>query len=121
MYTLPEDAPGKPLNEIMIKIDTKGFQCDHSVSSKENLRICQAKTDVNGKFSFSNVAFAKYRLTTVITTNENLVFDTKPNELTADLTKHQNIQLSQPFLLNSVSIVSKAFVSENVSIQLKNK
>ena len=98
-----------------MKIDAKGFQCDHSVASKENLRICQTKTDANGKFSFSNVAFAKYRLTTTIATKDNLVFDTKPAELIADLTKHQNIQLSHPFLLNSVSVVSKAFVSENVS------
>lgn len=81
--------------------------------NKENLRICSVKTDSNGKFTFSNIAFGKYKLTTSFT-KENLEFDFLPENIHVDLTKNQNAQISQPFSVNSVTIKCQVLLDKNV-------
>lgn len=94
-------------------VDTKNFECD--LKSKSGLKICQTKTDSNGKFIFSNIAFGKYNLVSSLS-KESLLFSMKPEHFNVDLTKHQNVELSDSFVLDSVTIVSQALVSDKVNI-----
>lgn len=97
-------------------VDTKQFGCDSS--SKSGSRVCQVKTDSTGKFVFSNLPFGKYKLVAKLETNNGLVtFHMEPNELVVDLTRHQNEVFKQAFVISSVSIKSKAVVSEKRALE----
>jgi hypothetical protein len=77
------------------------------------LRICSVKTDSNGKFVFSNVAFGKYKLLSSLT-KENLAFEMQPEAIQVDLTKNLDVQVAEPFFVNSVSIKCQALLDKNV-------
>lgn len=94
------------------KIDTKKFGCDSS--SRSDLRICHIKTDATGKFSFSNIAYGKYKLTASLEMENALFkFSMKPESINADLTKHQDVVLSDTFKLEKVTVVSQALLKQN--------
>lgn len=96
-------------------LDTKHFECELMPKLNSDLKICQTKTDENGKFTFGNVVFAKYKIRTSLV-KDNLVFNMQPEVLTADLTKHQNVLLDKSFVLSSVTIKSQAYLSDKVNI-----
>ena len=97
----------------------KNFECD--LSSKNGLRICHTKSDANGKFQFTNLAFAKYKLTALLSSGPGLTFTMQPEELRVDLARHQNELLNQAFVINSVTIKSKVLLSEKARIYLNLK
>ncbi len=82
--------------------------------NKNNLRICSVKTDANGKFSFTNIAYGKYKLSSSFS-NGNLDFEMQPELIQADLTKNQDVSLTEQFLVSSVSIKCQALLGKNVS------
>ena len=65
-------------------------------------------------FRFGNAAFGKYQIRTSLTKN-NLDFSMTPESQLADLTRHQNILVEKPFILDSVTVKSQILLSENVS------
>ena len=107
--------------KFFLKINTKNFGCEskNSQVNKNNLRICSVKTDANGKFSFTNIAYGKYKLSSSFS-NGNLDFEMQPESVQADLTKNQDVLLSDPFLVSSVSIKSQALLGKNVIFYYSN-
>lgn len=90
-------------------IDPKLFVCD--LSSKSNLRICHVETNANGVFTFMNIAFGKYKLLASLESGE-LRFAMKPDSLSVDVTTHKDLELGDSFVLDKVSIKSRAFLAE---------
>ena len=66
-------------------------------------------------FRFGNAAFGKYQIRTSLSKN-NLDFSMTPESQLADLTRHQNILVEKPFILDSVTVKSQILLSENVRI-----
>ena len=93
--------------------ETKGFMCEPVENG--GLKICQVKTDVNGKFSFANIMFGKYKLSAEIV-KDGIRFDMAPELITADLSRHKDLFLQDKFVLSKVSLLSQAFLSENVRL-----
>ncbi|CAF0810412.1 unnamed protein product [Brachionus calyciflorus] len=91
-------------------LETKNFGCDQSL--RKGSLICTVKTDSNGKFTFSNVVYGNYKLVATYSTN-NLQFQMKPEVLNVDLTKHSNLELTENFILNSVTLTSKVLLSKD--------
>lgn len=99
-------------DESQSKIDTKRFVCD--LSSKSNLQICHVKTDSNGKFSFLNVEFGKYKLSSSLNMeNSKFRFSMKPDSLTVDLTTHQDALVSESFKVDKVTVQSQALLAKD--------
>jgi len=96
--------------EELRKLDTTKFGCDQK--TKSGLRLCSTKTDSNGKFTFSNLAFAKYKLSGELT-RDNLVFALRPDFLLVDLTKHKDQLVDKTFRLDSLSLKSVVLTSTN--------
>ncbi len=72
------------------------------------------KTNSEGEFSFSNIAFGKYKIIANLE-KENLKIGMKPDSFHVDLTKHQNVLISESFKLNKVSIKSQVLLGIEVS------
>jgi hypothetical protein len=81
---------------------------------RDGLKICETKSDSSGKFSFSNVAFAKYKIKATLSKHDVLEFAMKPGHIDVDLTRHENVALTEPFQLDSVSVQSVALLSDKV-------
>ncbi|RNA38965.1 nodal modulator 1-like [Brachionus plicatilis] len=116
-FVLTEDQTGIEnvavelhIQESGQNLDTKNFECDHSL--KKDTVICSVKTSSNGKFSFGNVMFGKYNLVAKYST-KNLQFFMKPDFMKVDLTKHSNLQLADNFILNSITITGKILISKD--------
>ncbi len=96
--------------EELKKLDISKYGCEQK--SKTGDKLCSTKTDLNGKFTFTNLAFAKYKLSAELVWN-NLVFSLKPEFVPVDLTKHKDQLVDRPFKLDSVSLKSFVYTSTN--------
>ena len=88
------------------------FECELD-SKFDGIKICHVKTDANGKFTFGNVAFGKYQLRSSLTKN-GFEFSMQPETLLVDLTRHQNVYVDKPFVLDAVTVPSQFFLSEKL-------
>ena len=101
-----------PINKnFLIKINTDNFECNLESKSVENLRICHTRTNSNGKFTFGNVIFGKYKLFSSLL-EEKMSFTMQPEFLSVDLTRHQDLVLAEYFKLSQVTIESQALLSD---------
>ena len=92
---------------------TSNFECD--LSSKDGLKICHTKTDEKGRFYFGNISLGSFQIRVSLTKN-NLLFNMKPDSQFVYLTRHQNVNVKERFILDSVTVKSQFFLSENVRI-----
>ena len=83
-------------------------------------KICQTKSDANGKFSFSNIAFGRYKLKATLAHGDSLRFGMQPESIEVELTGHKNLVLSDSFRLDYVTVNSVAVLNEKVSNLIVN-
>lgn len=100
----------------LANVDTNKFECERDnikVLPENDKVICYVKTNSNGKYEFNNVAYQKYQLSAYYNQDKSILIFTNPEQITADLTKHDNLAVSERFQLNSVSLKSKALIVDN--------
>lgn len=99
-------------DETYSKIDTEKFICDQS--SKKNLKTCHTKTDSMGKFSFLNLAYAKYKISANLEMENGLLkFSMHPSSLLVDLTGHKDLILSESFKIEKVTVMGQALLKKD--------
>jgi hypothetical protein len=94
------------------QIPTQDFKCDFSSTAAAG-SICHTTSDQQGRFTFANVAFAKYELRTSLTLKNGFHFGFVPERHIVDLTIHKSQVLDKAFVLNTVTINSQIVLKQN--------
>jgi hypothetical protein len=124
-YVLSADK--KPLQNAIVTlklssgnladIDPSNFECEKSEKILEGNEICHVRTNDKGKYEFNNIAFQKYSLQAVYRLLDSIVVFSKPDGITVELVKHDNLVVNEKFELNFLNLNPKAVIVDSTNNQ----